>query len=228
MKTLANLALLSLLAGCGAKHIAPHTPRARRYAPGRYEAGGQPVSEGSAWPDGSRGLFADFRATRVGDLVTIRVDESPNAEGDAGTSLDRSVSREAGVGSLYGLVEAMRRAYPDMDPEELLALTSEQTFEGNGQTSRGSRLRAAIAVRVEQVMPNGDLYLAGTKILMINDEELHLYVSGVIRPEDIEQDNSVRSSLIADGQVEFSGRGALTDNQRQGWLTSILNAINPF
>ena len=97
-----------------------------------------------------------------------------------------------------------------------------------GQTERGSRVNASIAVRVKQSLPNGDLFVEGTKVIMINTEELHIYISGVIRPEDIQQDNSVKSSLVADAQIELAGRGALTDNQTQGWLTRLLQAINPF
>jgi len=69
--------------GCGVRHIRPHTPRERNFRPGDYQQAPQPVSEGSLWHDSSVSLLADFRATRVGDLVTIRIDESPRAEGDA-------------------------------------------------------------------------------------------------------------------------------------------------
>jgi flagellar L-ring protein precursor FlgH len=62
----------------------------------------------------------------------------------------------------------------------------------------------------------------------VNDEELHIYISGVIRPEDIEQDNSVRSSLVADAQIQFSGRGSLSENNERGWLARLLSRVRPF
>jgi len=77
-------------------------------------------------------------------------------------------------------------------------------------------------------MPNGDLFVEGTKVVMINHEEYHLYVSGVIRPSDIQMDNSVDSSLIADARVEFTGRGDINDQVERGWLTKILDFVNPF
>lgn len=217
-----------LLAACGPNHIRPFNPRTRNYRPGTYDSGTQPVSSGSLWEENGRGLFADFRATRVGDLVTIRIDETPQASGDASTQMERDGSMTAGVTSLLGITAALQRAYPALDPTQLINLATQSGFEGSGETGRSSRVRASIAVRVKRHLPNGDLYVEGTKVLLVNDEELHIYISGVIRPEDIEQDNSARSSLIADAEVEFTGRGVLTDNQQQGWLSRLLSSLNPF
>jgi flagellar L-ring protein precursor FlgH len=217
-----------LLAGCGVQHIAPHTPRHRKYEAGEYEGAPKRVSDGSMWQDASRSLVADFRASRVGDLVTIRVDESPEAKGDADTKMDRESSTQLGMNKLFGFAEAIQRSNPDIDPADLLDFISKSSFNGQGETSRTSRVQGSISARVRQLLPNGDLFLEGTKVLMVNDEELHIYVSGVVRPEDIEQDNTVASGLIADAQIEFTGRGVLTDNQRQGWLSRLLASINPF
>lgn len=224
----ATSCVLALLAACGPAHIGPHAPRQRHYEPGEYEREPEAVSEGSLWQDSTRGLFADFRATRVGDVLTIRIDESPQASGDASTEMERESSMSLGAGSFLGFTAALQRAHPDLDPEALVELLSRSEFDGSGETRRGSRVRARIAVRVKQMLPNGDLFVEGTKVLLVNDEELHIYVSGVIRPEDIEPDNSIRSGLVADAQIELTGRGVLTDNQQQGWLTRLLSAINPF
>jgi flagellar L-ring protein precursor FlgH len=77
-------------------------------------------------------------------------------------------------------------------------------------------------------MPNGDLFLEGTKVVLINNEEYHLYISGLVRPTDIQQDNSVFSSRIADAQIEFTGRGDLADQQRKGWFSKFIDWANPF
>jgi flagellar L-ring protein FlgH len=223
----ALLALLALSA-CGVQHIAPHTPRHRKYEAGEYEGAPKQVSDGSMWQDASRSLVADFRASRVGDLVTIRVDESPEAQGDADTKMNRESSTQMGMNKFFGLAEAIARSNPDVDPSQLLDFISESSFNAQGETSRGSRVEGSISARVRKQLPNGDLFLEGTKVLMVNEEELHIYVSGVIRPEDIEQDNTVASGLIADAQIEFTGRGVLTDNQRQGWFSKIWSFINPF
>jgi flagellar L-ring protein precursor FlgH len=225
---LAVVALAAALSACGPPHIAPHTARNRRYDASNYAAAPRPVSTGSLWPDSGRGLFADFRAYRVGDIVTIRIDESVNARGDSGTRMERESSMSFGMPGLFGLTGALARAYPGIDPGRLVDLISETNFRGDGRTTRESRVRGAIAVRVKQGLPNGDLFVEGTKVVLVNDEELHNYQSGVIRPEDIEPDNSVRSTLVADAQIELTGRGVLSDNQRQGWLVRLLQAINPF
>ncbi|MBI2896537.1 MAG: flagellar basal body L-ring protein FlgH [Deltaproteobacteria bacterium] len=229
MKRMLALGAMGLVfAACGPSHIRPFTPRTRNYRPGHYDSGTRPVSQGSLWQENGRALFADFRATRVGDLVTIRIDETPQASGDASTQTDRESSMTAGATSLLGITTALQRAYPALDPTQLINLATQSQFDATGETGRSSRVRASIAVRVKRHLPNGDLYVEGTKVLLVNEEELHIYISGVIRPEDIEQDNSVRSSLIADAEVEFTGRGILTDNQQQGWLSRLLSSINPF
>ncbi|MGE0790441.1 MAG: flagellar basal body L-ring protein FlgH [Sandaracinaceae bacterium] len=208
-------------------HIRAYTARHRDYEPGPYEEEAHALNEGSAWQDRSRGLFADFRASMTGDLVTIRIDENPRAIGDAATDMDRESSFDLGVGGLFGLVAALQSAYPDLDPTRLVSLMSSTQFAGQGNTRRSSNIEADVAVRVRRVLPNGDLFIEGTKVLLINEEELHIYVSGVIRPEDIAPDNSVPSSRIADAEIEFTGRGDLTQNQRMGWLQQILNHVNP-
>lgn len=221
-------AAVAVMVACGPAHIAPHTARHRDYRPGEYERPAESVSGGSMWQDSSRSLVADFRASRVGDLVTIRVNESPRAAGDAATDMDRASSQTFGASKLLGFAQSLQRAHPDLDTDEMINLMSQASFSGSGETTRGSRVQASVATRVRRQMPNGDLFLEGTKVLMVNGEELHIYVSGVVRPQDIEQDNSVLSSLIADAQIEFTGRGALTDNQKQGWLARLISSINPF
>ena len=218
---------LTMLGCYPQSHIREYTARQRNYEPGPYEQESAPVSGGSLWQDRSRGLFADFRANQVGDLVTISVDENPRASGDASTNMDRESNFNFGIGGMFGLMAAATSAYPELDPTRLLNLMSSSNFQGQGNTRRGSNIEADIAVRVRRVLPNGDLFIEGTKVLLVNEEELHIYVSGVIRPQDIEPDNSVPSSRIADAEIEFTGRGDLTQNQRPGWLQQILGHVNP-
>src|SRR5690606_492536 len=135
---------------------------------------------------------------------------------------------EAGVTALAGLVPAMQKAYPDLSPEEIFDMTSSFDFEGEGKTQRTGKLKGRLGVRVKQELPNGDLYVEGTKVVMINHEEYHLYISGVLRPADIAPDNSVDSNLIADARAEFTGRGDINDQVERGWLTKILDFVNPF
>lgn len=229
-KPLHWLAFAALAAvGCGeVQHISSFTPRQRDYKVGSYEKEPTSVSDGSLWKESSRSLVADFRASRVGDLVMVRIDESPEAKGDAETKFDRDSSMSLGAPQLFGFAQAIQKAHPDLNMSDVFNVMSKTSFDGKGETTRSSRVEASMAVRVKKNLPNGDLFVEGTKVLKVNEEELHIYVSGVIRPEDIAQDNSVRSSVVADAEIEFVGRGVLSDNQSQGWLTRILSAINPF
>jgi flagellar L-ring protein precursor FlgH len=220
-------ACLLLTAACATTpEVIP--PRQRDYKLGSYDKAAEPASSGSLWQESSRSLVADFRASRVGDLVMVKIDESPEAKGDADTKLDRESSMSFGVPQLFGFAQALEKSHPGLDMKDVFEVMSKTHFAGTGETTRSSRVEAAMAVRVKKALPNGDLFVEGTKVLHVNDEELHIYVSGVVRPEDIAQDNSVNSSVVADAEIEFVGRGVLTDNQSQGWLTKFLGAINPF
>jgi flagellar L-ring protein FlgH len=127
-----------------------------------------------------------------------------------------------------GLTAAISKAYPDIKPDKLIEWLGESGFMGKGETSRENHVVGAISVRVKKVLPNGDLFVEGTKVILINQEEVHIYVSGVIRAEDIDSSNAVGSSTIADAQIEFSGRGVLTDNQKQGWFSRLFAKVRPF
>ncbi|MET0284418.1 MAG: flagellar basal body L-ring protein FlgH [Polyangiales bacterium] len=224
--------LLALTACASKKPLGPtidsSNVKERKYKEAKYETGLEPVTAGSLWPENGRGLFADFRAYRVGDLVTIRIDESSEAAGDSSTNLDRKSSESMGVPNFFGLTTAVAKAYPNLDPKALVEFMGQSNFKGQGGTSRDTSVVGSIAVRVKKVLPNGDLFVEGTKVLLINDEEVHIYVSGSIRAEDIDSNNAVDSSRIADAQIEFSGRGVLTDNQQQGWFTRLFAKIRPF
>jgi flagellar L-ring protein precursor FlgH len=158
----------------------------------------------------------------------VRIDERADARGGATTDLRRESSANLGVANVLGLVPALRTAYPELDPTRLLEVASRSNFTGVGNTARNGELSGSIAVRVAREMPNGDLFLEGTKLVRVNNEQYHLYVSGLVRRADIGQDNSVASSRIADAQVEFSGEGDVADSNRRGWLLRLLDVINPF
>jgi flagellar L-ring protein FlgH len=221
---------LSVLTGCGPNHIAPFTARERKYKAGEYAATQEhnKPANGSIYTEAQSGYLEDTRALRVGDIVLVRINEKADAEGGATTNLSKETSRSAGIDSLMGIVPAIQKAYPNIDPKALIAMASQYDFAGEGQTKRAGSLNAVIGVKVKQELPNGDLFVEGTKVVMINYEEQHLYISGVIRSSDIAPDNSVDSTLIADARVEFTGRGDIDDQVERGWLTKFLDAVNPF
>jgi flagellar L-ring protein precursor FlgH len=225
------LALIAACAaGCGPRHVQPFTPRERAYSAGAYaqkEAAAKPTN-GSLYSDANPGFLQDTRAVRIGDFVVININENANAQGDANTALNKSSSATTGVNALLGIVPAIKKAYPDIDPTKLLDFASQAAFTGSGTTGRSGQLTGSLAARVVKEMPNGDLFVEGTKVVLLNNEEYHLYLSGLLRPTDIAQDDSVDSSRIADAQIEFTGRGDVADQQRKGWLARVLDTFNPF
>jgi flagellar L-ring protein precursor FlgH len=215
---------------CGPAHIAPFKPRQRKLDVGEYAADRADArpTPGSLFTEAVPGFLQDARALRVGDILFIKIDEATNARGDATTKLNRDLNHDVNVKAIFGLVPAIQEQHPDIKPEELLSILTNSDFAGEGKTSRKGELSGAIAVRVREVMPNGDLFIEGTKVVMINNEENHLYVSGLVRTTDIGPDNSVSSVRLAEAQVEFTGRGDVADQVKRGWLMKALDAVNPF
>ena len=89
-------------------------------------------------------------------------------------------------------------------------------------------LEATVPALVREVLPSGNLFIEGHRVVLVNNEEHHFYISGLVRPVDIKGDNSVFSSLIADAEIEFTGRGVITDRQQPPWLQKGLDLGRPF
>lgn len=232
MKRLAvGVWLLLLASACGGPtHVAPFTPRKRDYTAGEYaqRAPTARPSAGSLFSEATGGFLEDTRAVRVGDVLAVRIDEASDAQGAASTKLSRDSSGTTGTTAMLGLLPALKKAYPNVDPATLVEFASKSAFAGEGNTARKGVLSGSIAVRVVREMPNGDLFIEGTKVVLINNEEYHLYVSGLVRTADIARDNSIESTRIADAQIEFTGRGDLAEQQRKGWLVRFFDTVNPF
>jgi flagellar L-ring protein FlgH len=219
---------LAALAGCSPAHVQPFQARQRRYDAGKYAAAEATHNAGSLWNSSSTGLLRDTRASQIGDVVTIVIDEEAAAQGDASTKLTKSSNAETGLSNVLGLLPALKRSNPELDANNLLSFLAKSEFNGNGVTARKGELSGHIAVRITREMPNGDLFIEGTKVLLLNHEEYHLYVSGLVRPLDISRSNTLHSSRIADAQIEFTGRGDVDQTTSQGWLAKAFSAINPF
>ena len=225
MTTRKNVALvLFFLAGCQ-QHIAPYHQKARKFDRGTYA---KPITReisGSLFNDSS-GLLEDERARQVGDLIVIRIDELDQATRDGSTKLARSSSTQAGIANNFGLLAG---ALPSgVSDSALLGATGSNSVQGEAKISRLGRLTATLPVRVREIMPNGDFYVEGTKVILVNEEEHHLYVSGIVRPQDIGPNNVVASSRVSDAEIEYTGVGLATDTQRQGWLARLYNKLWPF
>jgi flagellar L-ring protein precursor FlgH len=223
------IGLSVLAAGCGPAHLAEYTPKHREYKlPAEGKGESEPSSPGSLWRDGRPAsmLFTDARALHANDLVVINIEEVANASRSADTTLDRSSSSAAKIDAFLGLLKKLKLSSTDSGLN--IGGTSASSFKGQGSSDRSESFTATVPAQVVQVLPNGNLFVEGHRAILVNAEEHHFYISGVVRPIDIDQQNSVKSSVVADAQIEFTGRGDLTENQRQGWLSRYLGWMWPF
>ncbi|MDP6943445.1 MAG: flagellar basal body L-ring protein FlgH [Myxococcota bacterium] len=223
---LITLAASQLLA-CGVSHIGDYVPKRRAYeSPVEMAGGDLTTSNGSLFNTAHNGtyLFSDHRAMRMGDIVTVRINERADAKRGATTELGRNSETKLNFDVLFGLIKAAQQATGG----NLFEAGSGTEFKGTGQTTRSERLEATVPAVVMQVLPNGNLFIEGHRVVLVNNEEHHFYISGVVRPVDIETDNSVTSSLIADAEIEFTGRGVITEKQDPPWLQRGLDLVKPF
>ncbi|HDG98416.1 MAG TPA: flagellar basal body L-ring protein FlgH, partial [Desulfobacterales bacterium] len=114
------------------------------------------------------------------------------------------------------------------DNTTMFKASMSNSFDGSGSTSRDETMTASITARVVEVLPNGNLYIRGTRQIKVNNEVQYITLSGLIRPYDISPDNTVLSSYIADAKIEYTGKGAVSDKQRPGWLMRLLDYVWPF
>lgn len=197
------------------------------------QSGTTPSTPGSIWPgETSRNaLFADLRARNVGDIVTIDVVEKTSATKDASTSTARKSNDNIAISKLFGLPLSfgMRGFLGSKNPfSPEIQSSYDSSFDGSGSTKRSGELSATITARVVEILPNGNLVLEGKKDTVINNENQYLILTGIVRPEDISQSNTVSSSSISDARLEYSGKGVLADEQSPGWLRRILDNVWPF
>ncbi len=230
MKKIAAIGVFAVFAGaCAPAHTSAYKTKKREYAPeAQTDKKNAAVSEGSLWQEGRPAsmLFTDARALHTNDLLVIRVEEIASANRSANTNLDRESTAAAKVDAFLGLLGKLQAA--GLDPNLNLGGSSKSTFKGEGKSDRSEYLTATVPALVRKVLPNGNLFVEGHRVILVNSEEQHFYISGVVRPIDIDQENSVKSSMVADAEIEFVGSGDLTDNQKQGFLSRYFGWLWPW
>ncbi|CAA2143054.1 Flagellar L-ring protein [Methylobacterium bullatum] len=190
----------------------------------------QPVSyaPNSLWRTGSRAFFKDQRAARIGDLVTIKVNVTDRANLNNETKRSRSNAEGMGLPNAFGLESSAAVAAAGISPDKLLAGTSTSSSDGSGSVQRNETVTTNIAAIVNQVLPNGNLVVEGKQEIRINFEVRELIVAGVVRPEDIESDNTIDSSKIAQARIAYGGRGQITDVQQPRYGQQLVDILLPF
>lgn len=210
-------ALATLLSGCAS--MAAHDQAA--YAPTYPDA----VVEAELPMDGSlfsaassRDLFADRKARLVGDILTINLTERTQASKSSSTSTKKDDSVDLGAPTLFGKQTTLNGRPLSF------GVNGAREFTGEGQSSQSNQLTGQITVTVAQRLRNGALLVRGEKLLNINQGQETVRISGIVRAEDIAQDNTVPSTRVADARIAYTGRGTLADANTQGWLARFFNS----
>lgn len=185
-------------------------------APTRAEAA-------SLWQRGSRGFFGDQRASRVGDLLTVTIEIKDEAQLENESDRSRSSSTSVDTPSVLGLnVGGL------VTDGKLVNLNSESSDNGQGSIQRNETISLKIAALVTQKLPNGNFVIAGRQEVKVNHELRELRVAGIIRPVDIEMDNTVPYDKIAEARITYGGRGQLSKVQQPRYGSDALDVILPY
>ena len=219
-----------LLASCASTHIGEYVPKRRTYkSPVSFDEKTAAGTNGSLFRSNHAAtyLFADHRAMRIGDIVTVRVQEKADAKRGATTDLLRESDTSLKIGAFLGLLNSLKTSAGITD-DELIGMGTRSAYKGSGSSTRSENLEATVPALVREVLPSGNLFIEGHRVVLVNNEEHHFYISGLVRPVDIKGDNSVFSSMIADAEIEFTGRGVISDRQDPPWLQKGMDMGRPF
>lgn len=167
----------------------------------------------------NRFFFEDIRARRVGDVINVILDEQTNASKTASTNAAKGSSVGLPSPTLFGgTITAGGR--------NILAneITANSDFAGSADSSQSNKLSGSVAVVVDKILSNGNLWIRGEKRLTLNQGSEVVQVTGLIRPVDITPQNTIQSNQIADANITYGGKGILADSNRAGWLTRVFTS----
>jgi flagellar L-ring protein precursor FlgH len=217
-------AAVATLPGCSmlpASHKAPKTdPVVRRVLPPPT-----PRTEGAIYQAGQEmALFADLKARRIGDNLTIVLNESTAASKNAATTTSKTSAVTDTGPTIFGK-SITTKGVPILDT----TLSGSHTFDGEGTASQGNSFVGSLTVTVTDVQSNGNLVVEGDKTLKLNQGDEFIHISGVVRLADVTTNNTVTSDKIADAHISYSGKGIIANANRMGWLTRFFNSVlSPF
>lgn len=219
MRLIVVLLVLSSLMGC-----ASNATKARNHPEFAitYPAMAKPLpnNSGSIFQS-SQGLalFQDEKARQIGDIILVQLSERTNASTSASSSTNKASSVSSSVGLLMGYDPA-RGQIPLLNT----TLSSAKDFAGDGDSRQSNSLTGTIAVTVSEVLTNGYLVVRGEKLISINQGDEYVRLSGIIRPRDIDSENMVASSQVANAQIVYGGKGVIGNANEMGWLDRFLQS----
>jgi flagellar L-ring protein precursor FlgH len=185
------------------------------------EPGYDVVNTGSMFQeDYVNNLYSDIKAHRVGDIITVYLEEATSASKNAGTSHEKKNNYDLGIDAT---VFPSKGSSPITISGGSAGFDQSSKFEGDADADQSNNLEGSITVNVVRVLNNGNLVIRGEKWLMLNNGEEYVRIKGVIRSEDVSSDNTVSSMRVANARIQYGGTGDFANTQRQGWLTSFFS-----
>ena len=176
-------------------------------------------------------MFADDKAKRVGDIITVTINESATSTQSATTDTAKSTELDMQTKNVLGLpsnlgVQNFLGMGSGLDPT--VSASVNNSNQGSGSVTRNGTLTGTISALITEILPSGNFRIEGRRSVTVNHEEQIMVLRGVIRPQDINFDNTIASISIADASISLTGEGVVADEQRKGWLAKILSKVWPF
>jgi flagellar L-ring protein FlgH len=241
LRTVALLSIFSAVTGCSAVDRLSQigeTPKLNAIENPTAQPGYKPVSmpmpkpetvsynPNSLWRNGSRSFFKDQRAHQIGDLLTVTVNITDQANFANETQRNRTTKEDSGITDFIG-AQTITQAQKIL-PGRILTADGTSQYDGKGSIQRQESLQTNIAAVVTQVLPNGNLVVEGKQEIRVNYEMRELIVAGIVRPEDIQSDNTIDSSKIAQARISYGGRGQISDFQQPRYGQQVMDVLLPF
>ena len=221
MKTLLIGSLVLLLSACATIEKAQVLQNDPDFAPILPEE-----EEVSVVPTGSlfrpnyvNNIYSDSKAHRVGDIISVVLSESTQANKNAKTELKKENSSTLNpvIGLGGGPVTINGQALQ-------FGIDQESDFKGDSKANQGNSLQGNISVHVLRVLPNGNLMIRGEKWMTLNNGDEYIRLTGIIRSKDISSTNTVLSSKVANARIQYAGTGTFADVNEQGWISKFFSS----
>ena len=180
----------------------------------------------SLWRNGSRAFFKDQRAHQIGDILTVKVNITDKANIANETQRSRDNNEDSGITNFFGGTKLP--GTNALLPSRIFTADSTASSDGKGSVVRQEALQTNVAGVVTQVLPNGNLVVEGKQEIRVNFEIRELIVAGIVRPEDIQSDNTIDSSKIAQARIAYGGRGQIMDVQQPRYGQQVVDVLLPF
>ena len=217
-----------LLAGCVAPTPKPNDPY---YAPVLPRTPlPAAANNGSIYQAGfEQGLYTDRKAFRVGDIITITLNERTQASKNANSQIDKDSNANIGLTSLFGSSLTTNNPIGGNDLSLSAGYSGERGTKGDAKSAQSNTLTGSITVTVADVLPNGIIAVRGEKWMTLNTGDELVRIAGLVRADDISTDNTVPSTRVADARITYSGTGAFADASQPGWFDRFfLSPLFPF